>query len=278
MLRGLNVDRTTPVPDSFKHTYLTDGHWIRRGVWDDGSCFYHSLACVVNYQPEGLPPYHEASRDTKKTIGRKLREDVRRSLSEKVWVSICRSYGLEGVAPNYTKLCDELRGHKTWANYWTILLTFHMLHLNVVFYDMAKGGKPYCGVTNVSPEKEDPRLLSSCASKLPDMNWRVCCILWLSHSHFEPIGFETDAGVQFHFAPGEGIGKSVIERYLEAGECPLPKTAVLHVATVNRVESDAFDETPKIALQTMRMQHYVESQTSPFQKLWRSHCPLHTYC
>ena len=258
--RGLALDEFAPLPFGFQLKYLPSvrGRWGRFGVGDDGSCFYHSIAAIVNYQG-----YHSQPRSQKIKIGRRLRQDVRACLSEEVWNAIVSEHGIQQHAPPFQKLQSEMLGFKTWANFWTILFTFHMLRLNVVFYDMSRGGQPYCGVTNVVPQKKrDPRSLAPQAAKLPNMNWSTCGICWIQHTHFEPICID---GTQFCWSSTSTIGRELIKKYEEQSVCPASRDAVLSAAAAH--EADEFMQTSPF----LRMNEYIELHTKlpdPFDVMW----------
>lgn len=203
---GLDVDDRQPLTLDL----LPTGNWCHQGVWDDGSCFFHSLACIIDY--EG---YHAMSKKQKKSAGHNLRKAIRECLTAGSWAAVLAEHKMNG--PPYEVVAKQLDNIKTWADYWMILFTFHMLQLNVIFYDLSKGGKPYCGVTHVRPSKN-----LSCG-QLPSFGWKLCGIIWIKHCHFEPICLDN----QFLFDPSKSPGSELIDYYDKHGECPIPTTEVL---------------------------------------------------
>lgn len=266
-VRGLRVDEYQEAPLIFQRKFLptvSGSHtWGRRGVWDDGSCFYHTVAAITNYQD-----YHKKSKRQKQAIGRELRQAVRRCLSEKAWRAILREHHLEAGAPPFQTLCSEMAGFRTWANYWTILFTFHMLHLNVIFYDMDNNGFPYCGITGLIPTKVDPRSLAPEAAALPDMRWRVCGIYWVQHMHFEPLVLNQ---TEYHWDPASPIGRGLIDRYMRFGSCG---SGAPKFGQGEHHEEDEYTTgviTPSAATE---VNHYIRLLSHPIHPLtpvWQTH-------
>jgi hypothetical protein len=113
--RALSVDASERTPPFFAHKYLppaADG-WHRRGVWADGSCFYHSLACIIDYEANGKR-YHQASRRDKCAIGHALRRDVMACLTPDSWDRLCRAHGIQGLGPCCSKMRKEMQCMRAW--------------------------------------------------------------------------------------------------------------------------------------------------------------------
>lgn len=223
MYKELNVDDTEPISLDI---LPSEHEWERRGVWDDGSCFFHSLACIINYNG-----YHAMSKKQKITSGHALRKAVRECLTAATWQAVLKEHDLDKIGPSFEVVANDLDNNKTWANYWSILFTFHMLELNVVFYDLSKRGMPYCGVTHVKPSK------SLSCGQLPRFGWKLCGVLWLKHCHFEPLCCKG----KFLFDPKASPGSDMIKSYDMHGQCPIPTKPVLQVIAKQNLAGGAGD-------------------------------------
>jgi len=155
--------------------------WYRMGSHGDGSCFFHSLAAGLNYKQ-----FHEHSPNAQVAIGRNLRREMQRSITDEAWGAFWDSHGLINDVPTASEARFQLGDYKVWANLYVIIWTMITLKANCIFYDFSDKGNPYCGVTadakfrkTKSPRGEQ--------SKLPDLHWCVILIAWIGRSHFEPM-------------------------------------------------------------------------------------------
>lgn len=261
-MHALDVDKVKALPHHLKARYFGDGDWVQVGVHADGSCFFHSLACIINYQAPGLPCYRDASRAQKQRLGLHLRGTVCRCLTKKGWRAMCAAHGIEELAPDWARVRDDLNTHATWANYWMILFTLNLLNLNGVFYDIRNDGRPYCGVTDAVKTGSDLRATVAGASDLPNLQFQLCTILWLDHCHFEAAGLRvkgSDRVVFLHDPDGEP-GRTILAKYYDHGTCRLPEHDVPRIAAVNVVERDSYNEH-------LRRAQYVEAHAAPFLRL-----------
>jgi hypothetical protein len=264
--RGLALDSESKVGGtltSFKESFLTPGdEWVRVGVGDDGSCFYHSIACIMNHSFKGVP-YHDTKKEDKLCVGHNLRHLLERGLTPKLWEEICACHGVEDSAPSFADVQKRLQGTKTWANYWTILATCHLLRLNLIFYDMMAGGHPYCGATHTGTAEMKHR-----DPTLPDMGWRVGCICWIQRCHFEPLRCNGD----FMFTPKSTIGRTLLDRYKTTGGCRL-----LLMQEIRRLRQDPIhggSDTENIADMARRLDMYMTLNMSPFVSIWDRQSPF----
>lgn len=153
----------------------------RRGVGEDGSCYYHTLAVISNFMN-----YNKKSNSEKIIIGRNLRRLLQKSL-DKNWNRFWKSRNLQQYAPHVDKIRAKMQNYRIWADLWACYYSFNMLRCNVIFYDMDRGCLPYCGVTTKNSEKH---LFTRIDCKdLPSLDNGLALIAWVKHSHFEPIGF-----------------------------------------------------------------------------------------
>ena len=131
---------------------------------DDGSCFFHSLACACN-----IDRYDNQDVPGKIKIGHNLRKLIEKSLSHKSWTRFWKQKKLPTniKIPTYETIRKELSNTKTWAHVYMILYVQDVMNLNIIFFD-ATAGSIYCGV------KGKPFSTT-------------VFILWINRVHFEPI-------------------------------------------------------------------------------------------
>ena len=265
-MHALDVDKVKTLPDQLKARYLGDGDWVQVGVHADGSCFFHSLACIINYQVPGLPCYRDASRAEKQRIGLRLRSTICQCFTKEAWTATCAAHGIQELAPGWTRMRDDLKARATWANYWIILFTLNLLNLNGVFYDIKNDGRPYCGVTDVVKTGSDLRAIVPDAAELPDLQLQLCTVLWLDHCHFEAAGLRVDGGdrIVFLHDPESEPGRTILAKYYDHGTCQLPEYDVPRIAAVNVIERDSYNEHLKRA-------QYVADHAAPFLRLLQDH-------
>jgi hypothetical protein len=104
---------------------------------------------------------------------------------------------------------------------------------------------------------------------MPDFGWKVCCIAWLNHAHFEPLGIRRGAdGFQYLFDDAVDPGKGILDRYMLHGQCPLGEASVAEIALANCTERDAFDEVDMEGWKMMmRMDAYITQRQAPLSRL-----------
>jgi len=153
------------------------GRWARMGVDGSGSCFFHSLAAVLNYR--GFLGLDLAGR-------RRVASEFRRSFVPLLNVTSGRDAAIR------RQLLDDT----AWAEQDTIVFVLRSLDVNIVFVDAAVG-KIYCGVTGDRALKEVER------GDMVDQESGV--IMWANdHSHFEPV-------CRLSFAGGGAVGTFLLE-------------------------------------------------------------------
>ena len=196
----------------------------RYGVHGDGSCFFHSIACAID-----ADQYHQQSHADRQRIGLRLRKQIESHLEkggEAKWKAFWKRRKLSKKAlqrvPSYDTILSQVQNTSTWAATHLIMYAMQKLRLNHVFID-ATTNRIYCGVVSMS-KKHRPLVM----------------ILWVDHSHFEPITTTT----QFCFPMSHPIAKHVAEIF-EASPCPLIKEddVLRGAGKVYEVFKYAFDAT-----------------------------------
>ena len=167
------------------------GTVVTRPSEDDGSCFYHSLAQIVNFQ--GC--FFEAQGDRRRAGLELRRRLVARVGSQEDWEAYwSKQHGVRSTSvPSAKEVKARLRDSKVWADPYTILFATHQLELNPLFVDFTTK-KPYCGVTLDSRTAHDMSQAPLNGGKnlpaqldLPKCQNRLCLIAWKGHTHFEPM-------------------------------------------------------------------------------------------
>lgn len=170
------------VPDELSKHFLTlkeGSSWVRFSVIGNGSCFYNSCAAALNYDN-----YLQHSVHSQEIIGKNLRKNFQRDITDENWNAFWKKKNLTHIAPCARIARKEVENPSTWANLWAIYAFSCWTKTNFIFYDFAKGGVPYCGVTLDPKNCDDDRPKNS---NLPNSNWSVVFIAWTRNSHFDPI-------------------------------------------------------------------------------------------
>lgn len=155
--------------------------WIaRQGVHGDGSCFFHSLCAALN-----TDNYLLQDDAKKKEIGTKFRCAFVKRVTRERWDSFLATKHIK-TKVTFEKLKTYFCNNRHWADELMIRFVSDVLKLNLVFLN-TESRELYCGVHGLLAQ---PLIL----------------ILWVRHSHFEPIfrvhGVDAAAGtarVQFVF-------------------------------------------------------------------------------
>ena len=168
----LKPGKTTILPQNLRDK-LGD-KWVRTGVFGDGSCFFHSVATVL-----------QACQPTDKSCGHRFRtKDLQRFLTRENWEAFWKTKGIDPI-PSFEKAKTTLpktSGRGAWAYDALIVFCLEQAGYNYIFFD-ARQGKPFCGVFGELVGK--PTIV----------------ILWLDRSHFEPMGFMEDDGSVTYLFP-----------------------------------------------------------------------------
>ena len=153
-------------PSVSKKWFKSNMRLARIGVHGDGSCFYHSVCLGMN-----LEKYASQTDSVQKDIAYRLRCSLVDKLDAPMLKTILKK--TNGKSP---KTKEEFRkslcNPKIWADESAIRLFGETMNLNIIFLDMSKG-ELYCGVHH------EDALTDSLPSTL--------VVLWVNHSHFEPL-------------------------------------------------------------------------------------------
>lgn len=158
------------IPGKTKENYFTyadkdpDVEHVREGVHDDGSCFFHALACIRNENN-----YHTESHSNRQRIGHNLRRKLQSMITPQTWLPFWKAKGVPiDKVPTCKEIRRKMKDTNEWATVYMIRFCMDRLGQNLYFFD-ATNNKLYCGVENL--QDTNPTGL-------------VC---WLNHAHFEPI-------------------------------------------------------------------------------------------
>jgi len=190
-MNALRPGQIEPLPKSlpaFFHPYY------RVGVIGDGSCFFHSLCCILNYKN------YNSLTDSEK---RKLVANFRCSLGT--------PYPAE--KKNFCTV-------STWANQSLITKTAEHIGMNIMFINM-QTKKMYCGVHG---EETIDGILGK-----KNLNEPTAVVLWVQNgTHFEPLVYLVDSKPCGFFVPSNPLHKQFIEDLVEwyTSICPLPPKRV----------------------------------------------------
>jgi hypothetical protein len=137
----------------------------RMGVHGDGSCAYHSICAALN-----VDNYNSLSDKKQKEIAYTFRCSFRDGLTtEKLRAIVNKSKNKSPVKLSAVE--EALCNPKTWADETALRIVGENLGINMIFIDTSRN-KAYCGVHH---DKALTHLMPSMV------------ILWIGHSHFEPL-------------------------------------------------------------------------------------------
>ena len=154
------------MPSAMTGAFFSGNRMFRHGVWDDGSCFFHSIASALNYKG-----YNQLSPDKRRVAGRRLRCGVWKHLNQLAWAKVWARRGIDPGAV-HRELADMktmFADHKTWADVHMILYVMDKLNINVIFFDL-ENESIYCGVRGYDAGRQQTVLIA-----------------WVGHTHFEPL-------------------------------------------------------------------------------------------
>ena len=164
-LSPLNVGDMELLPDSLLSRISGGGDEdvvvARQGVHGDGSCFFHSLCSALN-----TDGYLTQDAARKKQIGTSFRCAFVKQVTRARWESFLAKKRVK-TSISFEKLQAYFCNNRHWADEIMIRLVSDVLNLNLVFLNV-ETHKLYCGVHGLLSQ---PLIL----------------ILWVRHSHFEPV-------------------------------------------------------------------------------------------
>jgi hypothetical protein len=161
-----------PLDAKLMNKYFKGLNMASLDVNGDGSCFFHSLAALLNI--------HHFSKRTfveQKQIGHRLRRKVYTHLLErgkpgwKRFWTIVEKYGQYDVTnvPTYEEIKEKFANTSAWAESSMIVYSLTKLRVNFIFFD-EKQSTVYPSVIDISKHRRP-----------------LVMILWKNHVHFEPI-------------------------------------------------------------------------------------------
>ncbi len=164
-LHNLRTGQLTELPKALQSAFFGP-EFSRYGVHDDGSCFFHTVCSALN-----LGNCRNKSAEARQRIGHQFRRSIQKQLSEENWHNIWKRRQVRDpqLLPKAAKVRQMLGSTSTWADVYMIFVTMDLLDLNLVFFD-ATSDQIYCGVRGLDTQ-----------------NQRTVLVLWINHSHFEPI-------------------------------------------------------------------------------------------
>lgn len=181
---------TKPLPSSIQRI-LADSNWVRTGVHAEGTCFFHSWATSIN-----------KCHATDQQCGQQFRvEDIGNILNKTDWDAFWKQKNVVPI-PSYKKAEETIpaiRGKKAWAYDALIVYCLEKKGYNYIFFD-ARAGKPFCGIFGTLKNKP------------------TVVILWLQHSHFEPMGYREKGHITYLFPPSHPQIKTLTSLYRDS--CP----------------------------------------------------------
>ena len=162
------------VPEAVQKKFGDALPLFRRGVHSDGSCWFHSVAAALNTNN-----YHKKSKKEQQKIGHNLRRMILRLLTDEYWGNYWKQKNLPPQVmkriPSAEEIRQKLANNREWSDVYMILFTLSTLRINALFTD-SQNNKFYCGVSGDCPSMH-----------CKDKDWKNIFIMWLQHSHFEPI-------------------------------------------------------------------------------------------
>ena len=202
---NVNPKYFAKIPASVKRYFPDAGKkkYLRAGTNQDGSCFYHTLATVINYDG-----YFWENAKKQREMGRTFRKIMHDTLTRDAWKRFWDgkkvSMDREGF-PSLDEIKEQISNPRTWADVFAIMYVCDRLNLNVLVFDLNAGGL-YCGTHFPKPGR--PTLLMA----------------WVHNAHFEPIlEFDTDTlhvRTLFSTRPdGRSILDHILRMYEKEG-CP----------------------------------------------------------
>lgn len=208
MFRGRKL---LPINQNIYEKYFegADEHrYYTREEFGDGSCFFHSLATLLNLHgdtPDGDHPtqstvlenirqriatscehtdvtacfnfvegdYEKITENQRKKLGHRLRQFVRDAVDTRwdgFWSEKTKNQAhLLNRVYEKGEVKRMLQDTSIWADVYVILFVMHVLNLNIMFFDESKE-MIYCGVQG-ERMKQQPTVF----------------IMWVKNSHFQPV-------------------------------------------------------------------------------------------
>ena len=165
------MNQLLPVPADVQKKF-GDLDMRRIGVHEDGSCWFHAICAALN-----TDNYHRKTDAERQRIGHDMRRLIIRLCTDEYWDRYWKGKNLPAAVlkrvPAAATVREKLKNTRTWSDVYMILFTCAVLRLNALFTD-SKTNSFYCGVSGDCPS-------------LQCDDFKNVFIMWVAHSHFEPI-------------------------------------------------------------------------------------------
>ena len=167
--------------------------YMRGGTNADGSCFYHTLGMVINY--EG---YWSKNAKEQQRLGKEFRKVIFDSITTEAWGRFWQKNKVDAKdVPDLAEIRRQIENPSTWADVFSILFVVDVLGLNILVFDVS-AGKLYCGTHN--PSAKRPTILMA----------------WIHNAHFEPLlEFDTETLKVRTLFSRRRDGRSVLDHILK---------------------------------------------------------------
>lgn len=180
-LRALDPQEVELLPAQLQKTYFgdcnNDALFARYGVHGDGTCFFHSLCAGRN-----TANYLQLSSAQQQKIGQRFRCKFTEHITDKRWKQFLKLRNISDKV-DAEQARKNFCNSKFWADETMIKYVSEVLKLNLIFIDVTTG-KIYCGVRG---REHEPLII----------------ILWIDHSHFEPVFCVRGANFQDNLIGGQ---------------------------------------------------------------------------
>lgn len=193
VVRLLPLGTNDGIPRPISEHYFPNRAVGRVGVGDDGSCFFHSIAHLLNECN-----YRCADGQKKIKIGRSFRQRLCRALTPEGWRGFWNRMDVPAdQVPTVAEIRRRMKRREQWADIYMISWVMDYLNICLYFFDTTTQ-KVYCGVR----QGEHPK---------------VGFILWLNHSHFEPMYEAMDGNDRYVFSKDDPTALGVERQYAKDG-------------------------------------------------------------
>ena len=191
---NVNAGDFAAVPTSLRRYFPPQSRkqYVRGGTNADGSCFYHTLGMVINY--EG---YWEKNAKEQQRLGKEFRRVIFDSITAEAWGRFWQKNKVAAKdVPDLEEIRNQIENPSTWADVFSILFVVDVLGLNILVFDVS-AGKLYCGTHN--PSAKRPTILMA----------------WVHNAHFEPLlEFDTETLKVKTLFSRRKDGRSVLDHIL----------------------------------------------------------------
>ena len=180
--RPLETGDVQELPTEIQKKWFNSSEgFARMGVNGEGSCFFHSVLCILNpHNFINLPESEQIE------IANKFRCSFSKQFTLNEFEKLTESPSSSSISKS--KLEKEFKKSqkvfcepKVWADETNIRIVSRLLNLNIVFLDLSKRNDVYCNMHG----EESLKNLEEC-DPVRDLQ-KTGIIAWIDKSHFEPI-------------------------------------------------------------------------------------------